>query len=135
MIKFWTTGEPEHAPIPLALPERLSDAETVRLLGGAFDVMAPVLLDGADFSDHASRAGYTHVLSEDQTPSLSLQSFVHDREEHRLILNTHSYPKYTRQVLQLTIPGGMTLEALERFRQRRDVTAADQLSQELGARI
>ena len=119
MIKFWTTGEPEHAPIPLALPERLSDAETVRLLGGAFDVMAPVLLDGADFSDHASRAGYTHVLSEDQTPSLSLQSFVHDREEHRLILNTHSYPKYIRRVLQLTIPGGMTLEALERFRQRR----------------
>lgn len=119
MIKFWNTGEPEHTPIPLALPERLGHAETVRLLGGAFDLMIPVLLDGADISDRARRAGYTHVLSENQTPSLSLESFVHEREEHRLLLNTHRYPKYTRRVLHLTIPGGMALDALERFRQRR----------------
>jgi hypothetical protein len=119
MINFWGTQAPEPEPIPLTLPKRLGNAETVRLLGNAFDVMTAVLIDGAEIADVARQVGYTHVLSEAQTPSLVLESFAHAREEHRLILNTHSYPKYTRHGLHLTIPGGMTLEALERFRLRR----------------
>ncbi|MFT5508159.1 MAG: hypothetical protein ACI89J_001230 [Hyphomicrobiaceae bacterium] len=122
MIQFWGTKEPEEAPapIPLTLPQRLSDSETVRLLGEAFDVMTAVLIDHAEIEDVAGRVGYTHVLSEDQTPSLQLQSYRHARDEHRLILNTHLYSKYVRQVLHLTIPGGMTLEAFERFRLGRE---------------
>ena len=119
MIKFWSNSVPEPEPIELTLPKRLSDAETVRLLGDAFDVMVAVLVDGADITDAAGRAGYTHMLSEDQTPSLAIESFVHARDEQRLILNTHRYPSYTRRVLHLAIPGGMTLDALERFRLRR----------------
>lgn len=118
MFKFWdfNAPEPDEAPIPLRLPQRLSDAETVRLLGDAFTIMAAVLHDGADITAMAVRYGYRPTLDEAQTPSLGLQSFVHRRDEHRLVLNTHVYPNYTRQVLGLTIPGGMTLTALERFR-------------------
>lgn len=119
MMKLWGNSAPAYEPIPLTLPERLGDAETVRLLGDAFDIMSAVLIDGTEITDVAGQAGYTHVLSEDQTPSLALESFAHAREEHRLILSTHRYPKYKRRVLHLTIPGGMTLEALERFRKRR----------------
>ncbi len=119
MTKLWDHSEPAYEPIPLTLPRRLGDAKTVRLLGDAFDIMLAVLIDGADITVISGQAGYTHVLSEDQTPSLALESFTHARDEHRLILNTHRYPKYTRRVLHLTNPGGMTLEALERFRMRR----------------
>lgn len=107
-------------PIPLTLPKRLSDAQTVRLLGAAFDVTIAVLIEGARVEDAARLAGYRHTLTEKQTPSLLLESFVHDREEHRLVLTTHSYPDHTRRVLNLTIPGGMTLEAFERFRRSRE---------------
>lgn len=118
MFKIWdfSAPEPEDAPIPLRLPQRLSDAETVRLLGDAFTIMTTVLCDSAELSDTVRRFGYRATLDEAQTPVLRLQSFVHRREEHRLVLNTHTYPGYARQVLNLTIPGGMTLLALERFR-------------------
>ena len=122
MIQFWGTKEPEKAPapIPLTLPQRLNDSQTLRLLGETFDVMTAVLIDHARIEDVAPQVGYTHVLSEEQTPSLQLKSFRHTRDEHRLILNTHLYPTYVRQVLHLTIPGGMTLEAFERFRLGRE---------------
>ena len=121
MFKFWDCSEPEpdDEAMPLSLPERLSDAETVRLLGNAFTIMAGVLRDGAEIAGLAREYGYRPTLDEAQTPSLALQSFVHRREEHRLVLNTHTYPDYIRRVLQLTIPGGMTLVALERFRKAR----------------
>lgn len=119
MINFWGNSAPEPEPIQLTLPRRLSDAETVRLLGDAFDIMVAVLIDGAEIADVTRHTGYTLMLSEDQTPSLKLESFAHAREEHRLILNTHCYPEYTRRVMNLTIPGGMTLDALERFRLHR----------------
>ena len=120
MIRFWSTSEPDNDSIPLTLPKRLSDAETLRLLGDAFNLMIAVLIDGDEIADVAGRIGYSHVLSEQQTPTLGLQSYVHEREEHRLILNTHRYPNYLRQVLQLTIPGGMRLDALERFRKAHE---------------
>lgn len=122
MFKFWdfSLAEPDETPIPLRLPQRLSDAETVRLLGDAFTIMAAVLDEGGDLADTVRRFGYRPTLDEAQTPSLALNSFVHRREEHRLVLNTHAYPGYTRQVLHLTIPGGMTLTALERFRKARN---------------
>lgn len=122
MIQLWGRTEAKTKPtaIPLTLPTRLSDGATLRLLGEAFDVMTATFINQADIKQVAEELGYSHVLTEDQTPSLQLQSFRHVREEHRLHLHTHRYPKYIRQVLHLTIPGGVSLEALERFRQGRD---------------
>lgn len=118
MIRFWSCQE-RAEEIPLVLPERMGDAQTVHHFGKAFDIMEAVLIDGGQVGMAAQAAGYAHVLTEKQTPNLTLESFVHDREEQRLLLNTHHYPGYARRVLSLTLPGGMTLEALERFRRRR----------------
>ena len=119
MIRIWGAQERAEA-IPLRLPKRLGPAQTVHQFGNAFDVMSSVLVDGGRIDEASIAAGYRHVLSEQQTPVLQLESFVHDREEQRLLLNTHLYPDYVRRVMALTIPGGMTLDALERFRRRRD---------------
>lgn len=126
MIKFWAAEEPSVPDdlIPLTVPKRLSDAETLRLLGGAFDVMVDVMFKGEWIRHVAVIAGYRHVLTEEQTPALLLESFVHDRDEHRLNLNSHHYPTNTRRVLNLTIPGGMTHEAFERFRVKRSCIGA-----------
>lgn len=122
MIQLWgmTEDKKKNTAISLTLPARLGDGATLRLLGEAFDTMIAALIDQAEIKNAAEQAGYTHVLTEDLTPSLQLQSFRHLREEHRLYLHTHRYPKYVRQVLHLTIPGGLSLKALERFRLGRD---------------
>jgi hypothetical protein len=126
LMRFWGAKEADFPEdlIPLTLPKRLGEGETVRLLGNAFGVMAAVLVDGVAISRAGPRAGYRLVQSEQQTPSLMLESFVHEREEHRLILNTYCYPKDVRRQLSLVIPGGMTRDGFERFRLAYDCVGA-----------
>jgi hypothetical protein len=102
----------------LMLPERLEKADMLGFLEDGFEIAKAVMFNGRPIEPVARRAGYQLVMSEDMTPVLRLDSFVHAHDGHRLILNTHRYPGFTRRVMHLMLPGGVAAENLGAFRAR-----------------
>jgi hypothetical protein len=100
------------------LPERLGKADMLGFLEDGFEIAGQVMFDGRQIEPVARRAGYQLVMSENMTPVLRLDSFVHAHDDQRLILNTHSYPGFTRRVMHLMLPGGVAAEDLAAFRAR-----------------
>jgi hypothetical protein len=105
----------------LMLPERLNSAAMLRFLGDGFDIASDVMTGGDRIDAAARRAGYGLALAEQMTPSLRLDSYVHDHDDQRLILNTHVYPGFVRKVLNLMLPGGVEFRDLEAFRTARAI--------------
>ena len=106
----------------LMLPERLDKADMLGFLEDGFEIAGQVMFDGRQIEPVARRAGYHLAMSENMTPVLRLDSFVHAHDDHRLILNTHCYPGFTRRVMQLMLLGGVAAEDLGAFRARRGIT-------------
>ena len=105
----------------LMLPERLDKADMLGFLEDGFEIAKAVMFDGRPIEPVARHAGYQLVMSEDMTPVLRLDSFVHAHDDHRLILNTHRYPGFTRRVMHLMLPGGVAPEDLAAFRAQRGI--------------
>jgi len=105
----------------LMLPERLDKADMLGFLDDGVEIAKAVMFDDRRIEPVARRAGYQLAMSEDMTPVLRLDSFVHAHDDQRLILNTHSYPGFTRRVMHLMLPGGVAAEDLGAFRPRRGI--------------
>jgi len=108
----------------LIVPERLSEMEMLGYLEDGFGIAHAVMSGGRAIDEVAREAGYRSVLTEDMTPLLRLDSFVHAHDEQRLILNTHRYAGFTRRVLHLMLPGGVGAAGLEAFRDGHGVDGA-----------
>lgn len=85
-------------------------------LEGGFEIADAVMRRDEDVLRAARRFGYELAKAEDMTPSLRLNSFVHDHEDQRLVLNAHRYPGFVRRVMHLMLPGGLSAGDIEEFR-------------------
>ena len=117
MFDFFKS-QPQPDGLAFAVPSRLDADATLRFLVDGIGLAREVFEQAHAIRDAAEKRGYTHVQTMKMSPVQLSESFVHAREEQRLILNSHSYPGCLRQMLSLHIPGGVGIEALDGVRER-----------------